>query len=379
VKVQEYYHKTKDINIDFWKMADESFKAIFESGMIVMSEPIWTDAESWVNYEEWKELADYMTARYCAYPMHYGMAPEYDNTDKQRSGFDEMTLSILKYLRDIDPYKRAFSIQPSPWNLGVSKKDWKAPYVDYIMLEGAHEDPWGISTDFYKEAWELNRPLALTETVWEDLQRHQFPPHSSYAVRYNMYRAFLSGCVATSYGANGLWYPRSADNDDVFDRDWGKSVTWDEALNLEGANNAMYLKKFFSKIEWWNIQPLFNCGLSSKDILPPYPVMETAEIMPQITSTNTIIEFPENKDDYTMPIAARFNNKIVIYIPKCKSNINDIYINVSCAFYKCLWYNVRTGKYICDDKIVKSDGKMKLPNRPDNEDWILLLEESVTI
>ncbi len=382
-QIQEYYHKTGDIDPAFWKVADDCFRTILESGMTIVAQPMWADTETWPTDAEWEDLLDYMTARYCAWPIHYGMGPEFDSKPKQESGLDERSLKMLGYLRGQDPYHRAYTTQPNPWNLDTTRKDWACPAVDVVALEGGHEDPWGIHTSYYKQAWEHERggrhtPLIILETVWEGIMRHQFPPHSAYTIRYNMYRAFLSGCMGMSYGANGLWYPRSTEDDDVYDRDWGVSPVWDVALQFPGADSMTVLKNLFANLKWWDICPLFDGGVPSPDIEPPYPVEETPEIMPQVTRTNQVIPFPSDKDNYRVPSVAAFEQgrKLVIYIPQCKSKNSPVFISVQqTGTYQCKWYDVRSGNFISAGTVNVS-GKTQLQDRPDEQDWILMMEET---
>lgn len=381
IQIQQRYHQTGDITLSYWRTADESIRAIIDSGMAVFVQPMWAGGSDWPDDSEWQDILDYMTARYAAWPLHFGMGPEFDSPPKQESGLDERSLALLGYVRGRDPYQRATITQPHPWNIGATRKNWFCPAVDLLALEGGHENPWGITTTFYREAWDFqlngrHKPLMLMETTWEGISRHQFPPHDAYTIRYNLCRAFLSGCTGLSYGANGLWYPRTSEDDDVYDRDWGESPTWDVALEYPGADCAANIKRLFEALPWWNIRPLFGCGEPSVDILPPYPVEETPEIMPQKTRTNQIVPFPEEKDDYRRPVFAALNGVIAGYIPRCRAKDSVLHAELPAGEYLTRWYSPCTGSYVEAGVVHVGEGSTLLPVRPDNEDWILLLDGS---
>ena len=137
-------------------------------------------------------------------------------------------------------------------------------------------------------------------------------------------------------------------------------------------------ENLFGSLKWWDICPLFDGGVPSPDIEPPYPVEETPEIMPQVTRTNQVIPFPSDKDNYRIPSVAAFEQgrKLVIYIPHCKSKTSPVFISVQqTGTYQCKWYDVRSGNFISAGTVNVS-GKTQLPDRPDEQDWILMMEES---
>jgi len=364
VEIQTAYHASKDIQLAYWQQLDAAVKEITSAGMVLMLAPLWSDAAAWCTEDEWIELIDYMNARYSAYPVFFGMAPEYNSPGKAQTGLDDMALHLLEHYSDIDPYSRALSIQPFPWNLIANKKDWDEGYIDFLMLEGGHEDPFGIPTSFYQDAWDKtiggrHRPLVLAETTWEGITRHGYL-HDDYTMRFNQYRAFLSGCVGMQYGANGLWYPTQNEQDTAFTSDWGQAQPWYDALALPGAQTGKYLKDFFNALDWWTIEPLFGAGQPNSTILPPC-VKETADA------------------DYVAPVAAKFENgqKVIVYIPATSDR--TIFIKMKSdqlrtGSYLYSWLNPRTGESRKGGTVDILPGSFTLPNKPDDRDWVLMIK-----
>lgn len=366
IEIQTAYHSKKDIQLKYWQGMDKVIKTIADSGMLIMLAPLWSGAKNWCNYTEWIELMNYLNARYSAYPIFFGVGPEYNAPDKCNSGLDELALNLLKHYSQIDPYQRALTIQPYPWNLVTHTNDWEKEYVDFIMLEGGHEDPFGIPTTLYKDAWYKkingkNRPVALVETVWEGIGRNGYI-HDDYTVRYNLYRAFLSGCTGMGYGSNGLWYPKQNEDDTTFEVDWGQSMPWYNALNRPGAQQAAYMKNYFISLDWWTLVPLFDAGMTNSNIKPP----------------NIVNSIPS--EDYYKPIAAKFEGgkKVVVYIPatfNLATPMNILLDNINKGNLKYKWLNPRSGMLSSGGTVNITTGNFILPQKPDTMDWILIIEE----
>ncbi len=368
ISIQEEFHKTQKINVAFWQSADQYFASIMEHGMLQIAFPIWQGAEAgWADAEEWKELLDYMLARYGAYYMTYGMVPEYNGANKVENGLAEDCLELLRYVRSKDPYGRLLTAQPNPWSHtgNADKMEWPEESVGFLMLEGGHEDPYGIPTAYYNEAWEFKRdgvsvPSVLTETTWDGLVRNGYPAHDDYVIRYNQYRGWLSGAKGTDYGTQGLWYPVQHYDDHTFEDSWGATnVPWWDAVDKPSSFQVGYMKKLYETLEWWKLEPVFGAAQYNEKILPPDKGEGVAPAQSYCTASAATI------DD---------GSQYLIYIPKTTENTALVSLRLASkkAGYRARWFDPREGTFI-DCGTVSWTDSLTVPDRPDAMDWVLVL------
>lgn len=370
--MQALYHSKRELDIKAWQMTDEYFKSIMDHDMVQITFPAWVDAAGgWASYFEYEEILDYMNARYGAWAVTYGMGPEYNDSSKQASGLAKCSLDALAYAHSIDPYDRAHTIQPIVWNMtgDADKMEWDKEYLEFIMLEGGHETPYGISEDYYKQAWNYRRggkpvPTVVVETTWDGIIRNNYPPHDDYVVRYNQYRGWLLGAKGADYGVQGLWYPVLHYDDTMFEDAWGATnEPWWDAIYKPSAQQLGYMRNFFESMEWWKLEPVFDAIPASEKILPP-PAGEGTP--------------PENSYKKALVATIDSGKQYVVYIPKMTDASAALTMTVSggTGTYQAKWFNPREGTFSEGSTAAFDGGKLTIPNRPDTEDWLLVLERA---
>lgn len=368
-EIQKYYHATGDIGLPYWQSADRYFEACMNHGLVTIFFPLWkggTQAEDWPTQTEWEELLEYMMARYGAYPVLFGIGPEYNSPKKVAAGAADMVLELLNYTSRIDPYHRAQTVQPFPWNLQgtADRLEWNNPAIDFIMIEGGHETPYGVSAHYYQGAWDdQQKPFVSVETTWDGLVRNGYPPHDDYVIRFNQYRAWLLGCKGVDYGTQGLWYPVVNYNDHTFEESWGKTnLPWWEALKKTSAIQMGVMRRIMEHYRWWLLVPLFDAIAPDEAFLPP-PHGEGEA--PELHYRQAVAsEIPED-------------GVIMVYFPR----MSDQRLSVKLRFpdhagsvYSMEWIRPPDGQSFLRPKPVEADAEgVQLPDRPDCNDWLLIL------
>lgn len=369
--VQALYHSKRELDIDAWQITDKYFRSIMEHGMVQLTFPAWVDAAGgWASYFEYRELLDYMNARYGAWALAYGMGPEYNDSSKQASGLMHYTLDALAYAHDIDPYRRANTVQPIVWNLtgAADKLEWDKEYLDFLMLEGGHETPYGISEDYYKSAWDNRRggepvPYVVVETTWDGIIRNNYPEHDDYVIRFNQYRGWMLGAKGADHGVQGLWYPVLHYDDHTFEDAWGATnEPWWDAIYRPSAKQMRHMRTLMESVDWWELEPMFGASPSLQAIQPP-PQGDGAP--------------PDSAYKKAVAAATGDLQQIMVYIPRTSDKAADIPLTISGAAgeYAARWFDPREGKFADGGTTAFDGGKLTLPVRPDTEDWILLLEK----
>ncbi len=165
------------------------------------------------------------------------------------------------------------------------------------------------------------------------------------------YKAFQSGIYGYGYGANGIW------NDlySIDPPDYGtgyempvRYLHWYDGANLPGAGQLTFFRKFYTDIKWWKLIPRFDDTTWA----------EFADKNQSLISTN-------GQDTY-----------VVYFVNRVPSTgtLKNLEKNIS---YTAKWFNTRNGIYTTITKFETADGTWKIPDKPDSEDWILLVEKDI--
>jgi len=313
---------------------------------------------------------NYMMARFGAFPVIFGIGPEYNSPSKVAAGTARLALDVLAYTQSIDPWHRAQSIQPFPWNLqGKDEMEWNEPYVDFLMIEPGHEDPYGVPAGYYRKAWGHDQngrflPFVSVEATFDGIVRHGYPPHDDYVIRFNQYRAWMSGAKGIDYGTQGLWYPVKHWDDKMFEESWGKTnVPWWEAVHKVSADQVGYFRRLLENYPWWEARPLFDAIPPNEGILPP----AKGQGKP-----------PAREYRAAVACAMGGSRVFMVYIPMESSA--EIPLAMSCVVlegvhYRARWFDPRSGRFLPTEESVTSGlNRIDLPARPDTDDWALVLE-----
>jgi hypothetical protein len=147
------------------------------------------------------------------------------------------------------------------------------------------------------------------------------------------------------YGANGIW------NDLYSSNDYGTSfempqryLNWYEGLNLAGAGQMTYMKRFYTSLNWWKLTPRFDDPAWSAFVDPNHSFLSSDG-----------------------------NNTYVVYFFGDGNSTGTLKGLAAGVSYEASWFNPRTGVATKLGGITPAAGQWTVPDRPNDNDWLLLV------
>ena len=312
--------------------------------------------------EGMKNLARYMVARYGALPMVWTLAGEvagYGAADREAliNNWREVALLIEK----LDGYghlQTAHYTNERPFPDYYQNEDW----FDFTLAQAGHGDYVISVRDYYEHRQKFpNKPFVESEGIYEFV--HTLEENGGRIADADMLRrvAYLSiqagGCGYT-YGAQGIW-------DTVWEKPKNPAgpmavfnphgITWAEAIEGPGATQMGYMRGFYESVGFHRLRPFMGCYKSSSFFL--------GDALVGLFSP--VISASDNMD------------MVVVYITG-NSRVNDASIQyLNNKPYTVKWYDPRENKYtVVEASAIPQKGKLPIPSRPDNKDWLLVYEMS---
>lgn len=296
--------------------------------------------------EQYTQLARYFIARYGAMPLVWTLAGECGGYDKSRqdiylSGWRKVMDVIEKYdcyhhLRTVHytnerPFPSYF--QDEPWH-------------DFTLNQAGHGDYVIKASDYLSYLSHYgNKPFIEGEAFYEGvstLEENGSRICTADMVRRAAYLSVFCGGCGYTYGANGIWdcVKEKGKKTNIFNP---KGMTWKEGFALEGAEEMGIMKDFFLQQKFWETEPY---ALQTDD--------------------------PDNPFGKKLP-AVRVNcekTHYLLYYPALLHHSGTI--PVPAGIYEIRWFNPRQGTYTEPEEIT-SDGSCRLPDKPDRQDWCLIM------
>jgi len=346
IKPTNFLRKKPADVISYWQEVDRYINYANDAGIIPVIGLAFSSEMDELSLEKWKIIWRYVIARYGAHAVTWLICGEYNQAHV--GNVNERvpkTLALGQFIKDTDPYKRAMSVHPW-WYKGEERQAWNEPWYDFIMLQGAHE-PAPPSVEIYLDTYnnKPTRPVLECETKYEGIRGF-----TDIDVRWSAYRAIQAGSFGFTYGSHGLWYPTQNENDSKHDV-WGEPMVWWKALKRSGGTQMEHLKKCYESVEWWKLEP-----------------------RPDAIKTTGKLEESER-----ILTKADGENLFVIYFPRntqnVKATLTGYQQQTEVAVYSVLLFNPRTGSVKELNQIQMIDGELLLPQRPSDEDWLIILRK----
>lgn len=241
--------------------------------------PFLTDGDYSTPNEAYFAHADWVLQRACDLGIAVLLTPSYVGNQGGAEGwYQEMVQSGPEKLENYGAYlgRRYRSLDNIIW---VHGGDYNPPDKDLIRalvsgirkedpeaLHTAHGSPGSPALEYWAgEPWlALNNvytyepvftsareqyerpeqmPFFLLESAYEN--EHDAGEHR---VRMQAYQAILSGASGHVFGNNPIWHFRGPGIYSVY-------MTWQEALESRGAESMTLLRKLFSSVKWWLLEP----------------------------------------------------------------------------------------------------------------------------
>ena len=337
-----------------FKNIDRKFKYIAQKGLVNANSAIcWVldpaDYPQIYTEQFMEKLGKYWAARYGAYPVLWTIAQEIDKIMYKH--FDSVSInkwfSAAKAIADNDAYHHPLTAHMENTSATLASNSWwgNKPYHNWWAIqwqEGMDSDIMPVAKDFWYHS--PTKPSVLYESAYEGFWT------DAKGVRGVGYEAFQSGIYGYGYGANGVWNDLYSKDPPDYGTDYEMPVrylNWYDGANLPGAKQLTYFKIFYSGIQWWKLVPRFD------------------------DTTWSVFA------DKNQSLLSTLGNEIyVVYfynrVP-ATGTIKNLEKNVS---YTAKWYDPENGIYTIIRTFKATDGRWKVPDKPDSKDWILLVKKS---
>ncbi len=329
-------------NEDYFKRLDARLKAINDAGLLAVPVLVWAhkkgDAGFDLSEENVLSLVKFSLSRYQNANCLYILAGDarYNPTEAER--WKKIGRAAFK------DYPGAL-VTTHPTGMNFPWKDWEdEKWLTVLGYQSGHGDDantvkWihsGPVAEFGKHK-EFTRPVINLEPPYENHNGYQSgKPHPAYDTRRAVYQSLLAAPLAGfTYGGHGVWSWHTKPGEEPTDhKGTGVAKVWKEALQLPGATQMGYVRKFFESVPWTELRPAQQ-----------YVTQESG------------------KDDPTKFVSCAATEKgvYVFYFPA--GSKATIALHVRGGMDNVKWFNPRTGEW--------KDGGLK---PPDEDDWAVVIK-----
>lgn len=347
---------------------DNRFKYLAEKGLVHTNAQLFFASELGHNRAKYSDkylekLCRYWVARYSAYPVMWTTAQEVDNdmyhgrlngNGQDDNPYYDSTTNPWKlvagYIKKYDAYRHPQTAHMEYVSFtSVSNSSFKnLQGHTWFGVQWAPEKIAQLDFKVPKDFWNngQGKPAPNYEGLYDHLWTLEF------GARMQGWTAFLNGMYGIGYGAADIWlYNSTYDMDKPTVRDGitisatDKQTKWNVSLEFPSAYQMGYMHKFFKEIEWFNLIPRFDD--------PAW--------------------FSNNGSFYS--VASKNNELYVAYFYNTTNRNTGTLKNLANAQYTLQWYNPIINKYDIPITITVVDGNYTIGNKPDNNDWILLVKK----
>ncbi|MCS7181024.1 MAG: DUF4038 domain-containing protein, partial [bacterium] len=333
------------INPEFFKRLDPKVEMINMYGLVAVPVILWALGlpSPGVIFSEDNliKLARYIVARWGAYQVIWILGGDGDYKGEKAEKWKRIGRNVFRERHD-----RLITMHPCGLSWIVDEfrdEDW----FDFIGYQSGHGDSiddinWLVfgppSQEWLKEP---KRPIVNLEPNYEfHLAYQSKKPFTDFHVRRALYWSLLlSPTCGVTYGNHGIWFWAEKEEIPLDHPNSGIAPIWNKAIVSQGAKGVIHLKKFFSSIEWWKLQP-------SQEILINQPGT-TEKPYKKI-----VVSMSEDKD------------LAVLYTPEGANISLKTELIKRPAIIK--WFNPRTGEFLNGEEITAPQISLKTP---DSNDW----------
>lgn len=342
--------------LPYWRKLDAYYRIAEECGWHLCVGFYGYFSERKYSLETHHRLWSYFLARYGAYPITFLITQEYNQPYESR-GPDGKTAydperthgpfftALGAFIHEHDPYRRAMTAHSA-----VRSRDkldaWAERWYGFALLQNGHftrPDP-----EYYQSvcAREPRKPVIEGEMNYEGFVRPKPPPFTvdATAIRASAYGSIQSGCIGYSYGAQGLYGHVTDTNDPGPTARWGPVLTWEQALELEGAKHLAHLSRLYQSLPWWQLRHL-----------------------------------PKAVDGNDAALAKADGDRLclIYFLPAAQPLSAPSRLTgfaQPTTFLTAQWFDPRTGETALAPSPSWEGASLLLPPRPSPQDWILILQ-----
>jgi len=327
--------------VAFQKYFDPKMAYLADNGVVVAlgCGVHWLTTES-VGLPGLKMLARYMVARYGAYPIVWITGQEVDIKPDEAAIWKEVAITI----DSCDGYKHPLTGHMA-YNSNYIWGD--ETWHSWFAVQGGHGTSRTYRDQtFYKGFWNYTptQPFLEAEAKYEDVDCGGL--NDATDDRVAAYKSIQCGSLGFTYGVSGIWAMKW----DVKIAGWDSysQYPWYVGVDAPGSTYMKYLKQFYTSFAWEKLMPRFSDPAWCSFVSPETSILSST------------------------PDAERF---VVYFYNTSKTtgalkNLNDS------KTYSAQWFDPTTGKStLISNAISSSGGIYTIPQKPDDNDWLLLVED----
>lgn len=309
-------------------------------------------------------ITRYWVARYGAYPVLWTLGQETDYNFYKKFPDDNPYVKVCHWIHMYDAYRHPMTAHME--NAGVTTRSGingthasrfqDVPGHTWYGVQWSHRLNAKFNTGVPKDFW--NDGKGKVSILYESLYCNLWT--KDFGARAEGWLAFLNGFYGYGYGAADLWlYQSTYDMKTTSTHDGVSTVTpedkamfWCDALELASARQTGFMKTFLQAHSWWKLVPEF--------------------------ASDTPFFSPAS--DAVFHMAAHDSTELyVLYFYSKTKETGKMQTLSPAAPYTFTWFNPRTGETHSETAIhaeSASDGTYELPGKPDDEDWVLVVQKS---
>jgi hypothetical protein len=323
----------------YWRAVDQCMAYAEQKGMLGVIGFGGHSLLDPISLVDLQRLWRYYIARYGAYPVTFLITQEYNADIGNLKERLPKLLALGRFIHETDPYRRAMSVHP--WCLSRDKREaWSEPWLDFIMLQAGHR--WFPGAKRYTDIYfgPATKPFVESEANYEGFEDARFRVDAA-CIRRTAYSAIQSGSFGFTYGAQGLYAGILRKDKPATTGRWGPVLTWKEGLDLPGGAQLQHLRAAYESVDWWRLAPRPGA-------------VPGAEVLVKADGNRTFVLY---------------------FLATGKTPTACSLANVPAgARYTGAWFDPRTGrKQPLATSIAAQSEQLLLPNRPDQDDWLLIL------
>lgn len=299
-----------------------------------------------VPHDSLARLAEYVAARYGAYPLVWFTGQEVNLPPRNGQpvtdlegwrGAAEAYAKSNGYGQPVGGHM--FPGRPTVWG--------EEPWHSWFPLQGGHTGVGPRTVADYRFYWdyEPRKPFVETEAMYEQII---CGPRFADAddVRHVAWKSLLNGSYGFTYGAAAVWLFKW-DEADGRGTTYNPGTWWYAGMNLPGSTQVGHLRRFFEGLDWWRLTPRFADPAWCEFVDPERTV--AAGIGQELT---------------------------VLYAYGPGLRLGRLRGLAPAVGYAAWWFDPRTAtSYRIADGILADGGVWELPLKPDPGDWVLVLRQ----
>jgi len=358
-------------DIEGFRQADRYYQHIADAGLVHANAEFFFASQMKPDMPL-EKMSRYWVARYGAFPVLWTLAQEIDNdfyAERGHQKYYDYTcnpwVKVAEYIHKYDAYSHPLSGHQenaactTVTGRGTGNCDFQISGGG-VSVFASEETARRTGHNWWAVQWSPSLKSTTSSDIPLDYLSSKYPAVNyegrycglwtkDFGARVQGWISFLTGFCGYGYGAIEMWLYKSTYDIDKPSFDGvdsisiaDKKIPWSTAIEFDSAAHMGIMKNFFTSFDWWNLSPIFN-GDSAFT-----PEEDSAWACAHTPGRYVLYFYGKN----------RVTGTLAGLKPSAEASL--------------LWFNPRTGEQSDNISVaVSSEGKLHLPEKPDDSDWVL--------